>query len=108
HPNNAALVVVGGIEPAAALAKIKDKLGKIPPGKLPERKIWTTSYPPRPARTEFPSKFPTPRMLLGYLTVVDGHADEAPLDVAATLLAGGKTSRLYKKLVLEERLALDV
>jgi zinc protease len=108
HPNNAALVVVGGIEPKSALAKIKEKLGAVPAGKLPERKAWTTSYPPRPARTEFPSKFPTPRLLMGYVTVVEGHADEAPLDVAAMVLAGGKSSRLYKKLVLEERLALDV
>jgi zinc protease len=108
HPNNAVLVVVGGFDPATALTKIKDKLGTIPAGKLPERKTWTTTYPTRPARTEFPSKFPTPRMLMGYVTVPEGHQDEAALDVAATLLGTGKTSRLYRKLVLEERMAIDV
>jgi len=108
HPNNAAMIVVGGIDPAAALAKIQAKFGSIPAGKLPERKVWATNYPKRPAHTEFTSKFPTPRMLMGYVTVPAGHADEAPLDVLSVLLGGGKTSRLYRKLVLEERIALDV
>ena len=38
----------------------------------------------------------------------EGHQDEAALDVAAALLGTGKTSRLYRKLVLDERMALDV
>ncbi len=108
HPNNAVMIVVGGIEVETALVKIQQKFSDIPAGKLPERKSWPATYPARPARHEFPSKFPAARMLMGFVTVPQGHADEAALDVVSNLLASGKTSRLYKKLVLEERMAVDV
>src|SRR5262249_3362389 len=38
HPNNAALIVVGGFDEKRALAKIKELFGDIPKGKLPERR----------------------------------------------------------------------
>ena len=38
HPNNAALVIVGGFDPDEALAKIKKLFGPIPKGDLPPRK----------------------------------------------------------------------
>jgi zinc protease len=108
YPNNATLIVVGGIDPKAALAKIQSKFSDISAGKLPERKPWEKTYPPRPARKEFTSKFPTARMIAGFVTIPQGHSDESPLDVVSMLLGSGKTSRLYRKLVLEERLAVDV
>lgn len=108
HPNNAAMIVVGGIDAEQAIAKIKAKLENIPMTALPERKAWPTKLPDRPARLEFPSKFPTARMIMGFTTIPQGHADESALDMASMILASGKTSRLYKRLVLEERMAVDV
>lgn len=108
YPNNAAFIVVGGIDPASALAKIKAKFEGIPKGTLPARKTWPEQYPHRPERHEFTSKFPTARLVCGFVTVPQGHADESPLDIASVILAGGKTSRLYQELVLEKRLAVDV
>jgi zinc protease len=108
YPNNAAFIVVGGIDPASALAKIQAKFAGIPKGALPERNTWPQQYPHRPERYEFTSKFPTARMLCGFVTVPQGHADESPLDIASVVLAGGKTSRLYQELVIEKRLAVDV
>ncbi|HMO36646.1 MAG TPA: pitrilysin family protein, partial [Gemmatales bacterium] len=108
HPNNCHLILVGGFEPTQALSRIKAKLESIPRTELPSRKPWIEELPQRPARTEFTSKFPTARMLLGYVTVPQGHADESALDMASMLLASGKTSRLYKRLVLEERMAVEV
>src|SRR5262249_4796736 len=49
-----------------------------------------------------------PRLYIAWLTpamFADGDAD---LDLANDLLANGKTSRLYKRLVFEERIATDV
>src|SRR5262249_8391033 len=40
-PNNAALVIVGGIDPDKALAKVKELFGSIPRGELPPRKAVT-------------------------------------------------------------------
>ncbi|MBL8822234.1 MAG: insulinase family protein [Planctomycetia bacterium] len=108
HPNNAAVVLVGGFDPDIALAKIKSKLESIPSAKLPERHKWTAITPTKQLRHEFTSKFPVPRMVMAFVTIPQGHEDETALDMASMVLASGKTSRLYKKLVLEERIALDV
>lgn len=108
HPNNAALVVVGGFDPDEALARIKALFGPIPKGELPPRKK-PTFYPERkePARKEFESKFDVPRMMIGFNTVQVGTPEDAILDVIQDILSGGKTSRLYRKLVEDERVASE-
>jgi zinc protease len=109
HPNNASLIVVGGFDPAKAEPRIRELFSPIPRQDLPARR----PYVPRPPRTElarieFPSKFDVPRLLVGYNTTTVLDADDAALDVIQRVLAGGKTSRLYKKLVEEERVAAEV
>ncbi len=109
HPNNAALVVVGGFNPDDALATIKKLFGPIPKADLPPRK--EAKLPPArgaPARKEFASKFDVPRMMMGFNTVAIGHEDDYALDVLSLVLSSGKTSRLYKKLVEGERVATEV
>jgi zinc protease len=108
HPNNAALVIVGGFDPDKAMAKVKQLFGPIPAGKLPERKAGSTEKLQRPARHEFGSKFDVPRMVMGFNTVATTHPDFHALDVLQAVLAGGKTSRLYKKLVEGEAVAGEV
>ena len=105
HPNNAALVVVGGFEPDAAMAKIKALFGSIPKGDLPPRKV-APPIPERdgPVRKEFESKFDAPRLVMGFNTVAVGTPDDSVLDVIDTVLTDGRTSRLYRKLVEDERL----
>ena len=49
-----------------------------------------------------------PRLYLSWLTPPMFEAGDADLDLATDLLANGKTSRLYKRLVYEERMATDV
>lgn len=109
HPNNASLVVVGGFDPKDAMARIKKLFGPIPKADLPERK----PVPPAPKRTEqvrkeFESKFDVPRMMAGFNTVVVGDPHDYSLDLIQEVLASGRTSRLHKRLVEEERLANSV
>ena len=106
HPNNASLIVVGGFDPDAALKKIKELFGPIGKGELPPRKK-PTFYPERkePVRKEFESKFDVPRMMAGFNTVVVGSPEDPILDVIQDVLTGGKTSRMYRKLVEDERIA---
>jgi zinc protease len=108
HPNNAALVVVGGFDADEVFKKIKELFGAIPKGELPPRKK-ATFYPERkePARKEFESKFDVPRVMIGFNTVQVGTAEDAILDVIQDVLSGGKTSRLYRKLVEDERIASE-
>jgi zinc protease len=108
HPNNASLVVCGDFDPDKALAKIKQLFERIPAGKLPERKIVRQEKLKRPERLEMDSKFDAARMLLGFNTIANSHADYATLEVFQALLAGGKTGRLYKALVEGAELASSV
>jgi zinc protease len=109
HPNNASLVVVGGFDADQALEKVKKLLGPIPKGDLPPRKP-ATAFKDRagPVRKEFDSKFDVPRMLMGFNGVAVGTADDPVLDILTTILSDGRTSRLYRKLVEDERIASSV
>lgn len=109
HPNNAALVIVGGFDPAEALAKVRQLFGPIPRSELPARKP-AKHFPARqgPVRYEFPSKFDAPRMLMGFNTVATGTPEDVVLDVIENILTGGRTSRLYRLLVEQQRLAVAV
>ncbi|HSQ57349.1 MAG TPA: pitrilysin family protein, partial [Gemmata sp.] len=109
YPNNAALVIVGGFEPAAALQKVKTLFGPIPAGELPRRKT-PTYFKDRsgPLHKQFESRFDAPRMLMGFNTIAVGTAEDPVLDVLQYVLADGRTSRLYRKLVEDERVATSV
>jgi zinc protease len=99
HPNNAALVMVGGFDADEALAAIRRLFGPIPRAKLPPRKALPAQALERPARGTMTSKFAVPRLQVAFNTVDANHPDRPALDVLAALLGSGKTSRLYKRLV---------
>jgi zinc protease len=109
HPNNASLVIVGEFDAEEALTRIKKLFGPIPKAELPPRKP-ATFFKDRagPVHKEFESKFDTARMLMGFNTVAVGTPDDPLLDVVQDLLADGRTSRLYTKLVEVERIASSV
>jgi zinc protease len=108
HPNNAALVIVGGIDPDDALKVVKKHFGDIPSAKLPARKELPKELPKRPAEFIMESKFNFPRLLMGFATVRKGEPEEAVLDVIQSLLTGGRTGRLYRTLVEGEEVADNV
>jgi zinc protease len=108
YPNNASLVVCGGFDPDKALAKIKELFGPLPKGDLPERKPAVEVKRKGPVHKEMVSKFESPRLLLGYNTVRTGHPDFYVLEVIKGLLASGKTGRLYRRMVEQDQLAVDV
>ncbi|HEV3440487.1 MAG TPA: pitrilysin family protein [Gemmata sp.] len=109
HPNNASIVIAGGFDADEALAKIKKLFGPIPKTTLPPRKP-ATFFKDRagPIHKDFESKFDVPRMLMGFNSVAIGTPDDPLLDIVSDILADGRTSRLYTKLVEEERIASGV
>jgi zinc protease len=108
HPNNASLIIVGGIDPDEALKAVKARFAGIPSAKLPERKPEPKELPKRPARLDMESRFEAPRMLMGFATVRQGDPDQAVLDIVEALLSGGRTGRLYTKLVEGDEVAASV
>lgn len=105
HPNNASLIICGGFDPEKTLARVKELFGPIPSVKLPERKKADAVTREKPERKDISSKFEVARMLMGFNTIQTGEPDYYALEVLDAILSGGKTSRLYRKLVEEERIA---
>ena len=108
HPANASLALAGDIDPERALALAEAYFGGLPAGRpvSPVR-------PPESAlqieqRLVLADRIELPRIYLAWLSPAMFAEDDAELDLAADILANGKTSRLYKRLVFEERLAADV
>lgn len=107
-PNNAVLVLAGDTDVATARPLVEKYFGDIPRGPVPRR--FAAPVPKRTATTRetMHDTVPNPRLNRSY--VLPGRTDAVtPLvDVAATLLAGGETSRLYQDLVRDKRLAVGV
>jgi zinc protease len=109
HPNNAALVIVGGFEAAPTLELVKKLFSGIAKAELPERKLEGPAVKrTAPARKDFTSKFEVPRGVMGFNTVKSGEADDFALSMLNHILSSGRTSRLYKKLVEGDRLCTTV
>ncbi len=108
HPNNASLIIAGGIDPDEALKAVKERFAAIPSAQLPPRKAEPKELPKRPAELVMESKFEAPRLLMGFVTVRTGDPDDAVLDVIQAILTGGRTGRLYRKLVEGDEVANDV
>ena len=60
------------------------------------------------ARIHFEDRVELPRLYLAWHTPAMFAEGDSDLDLATDLLANGKTSRLYRRLVFDERLATDV
>jgi zinc protease len=107
HPGNASLTLAGDVETDRALALAEHYFGEVPRG--PARPPVVT--PPLATASRsllLEDRVELPRLYLGWHSPAMFAADDAELDLAADVLAHGKTSRLYRHLVYERRVATDV
>ncbi len=107
QPNNATLVVVGDIDPEAALQDIRETFGKIPRG--PEPPPFRALEPPQQGerRTVLTREAQLPAIFMAYHVPNLEEADAYPLEVLSLILAQGRSSRLHRRLVYEAKVALD-
>jgi len=109
-PNNAVLTVVGDVDPEAIRRWTKQYFGGIPANpSIPE--LGDLSLPPvlgEERREVVHDKVPLPRVYVGFRAPRYGDERLDALDIAAQILAGGKGSRLHRRLVRDERIAQDV
>ncbi|MFM2246237.1 MAG: hypothetical protein RL071_2311, partial [Pseudomonadota bacterium] len=107
-PNNASLSIVGDFDPAEAKKLVELYFGDIPKG--PE----VRSLKERPAalseekvvRKEH--KVPDPKVWVAWLSPKLFAPGDAEMDALSLLLADGKDSRLYKRLVIDKKVAKSV
>ena len=109
-PNNAVVSVVGDVDPDDIRRWTERYFGGIPANPdIP--KLGDLSLPAvigEERRETVYDKVPLPRVHVGFRAPVYGDPRLDALDIAAQVLAGGKGSRLHRRLVRDERIAQDV
>jgi predicted Zn-dependent peptidase len=105
-PAKTVLAVVGDVHPEEALRVIKKYFERIPRRALPpllktaepeqagERRIWVEADA-------------NPQLIMGFHKPNAPHPDDAVCEIIEGILSSGRTSRLYRRLVEEEKIALE-
>jgi zinc protease len=108
-PNNATLVIAGDFNVDSAKALVKHYFGDIPRGpQIPPRPSPVPVVIPRDTFLVLQDRVQLPRVYYTWPSVKNFAHDDAALNVLASVLADGKNSRLYKRLVYDMQIAQDV
>lgn len=106
-PNNATLVLAGDLTHDNAQALAERYFGWIPRGEEPARITYKEPLPTAPRNTVIREEnAPAPVLGIAYRAVPMGHKDAWALQMLATIVGGGESSRLYQKLVTEQKSAV--
>ena len=107
HPSNASLALAGDIETEPAFELAERFFGDLPPGPVPAP-VRAEVTPQPGGNLVLEDRVELPRVYLSWHSPAMFAAGDAELDVMADVVAHGKTSRLYRSLVYERRVAADV
>lgn len=104
-PNNITIAIVGDVNPDQIQQLAKIYFGRYPAKPEPPKltKVEPQQTQTRNVTVEFPSQ---PWYMEGYHRPALNHPDNATYEVIASLMSNGLTSRLYKSLVEEKKVAL--
>jgi zinc protease len=108
-PNNAVLLLLGDLDPAEGFVLARRYFEDIPSSPLPPRA--DVSEPPQTEerRGEVPEKFgPLPAIAIGYTLPPRGTEDWYAAAIVDRVLHGGRAGRVYRRLVLERQIAVEV
>ena len=107
-PNNAVLVVAGDIDIASTKKMVQDYFGDIPRGADIERNYEKDEpITETISATAYDSNIQIPAVINAYRTPGFSERDSRVLDMISTYLSDGPSSKLYKKLVDEKKMALQ-
>ena len=112
-PNNASLVVAGDFDPATIKPLISDLFGSLPRGgEIPRKYTLPSEAMPIKIdgvkRTTAIDKVQLSRVQYTFFSPLSYGPGDADMKLAAMVLADGNASRLYKRLVMDEKLATEV
>jgi predicted Zn-dependent peptidase len=102
---NAVLVLAGDIDAATARTLAQKYFGDIPPGPAITRASLWTGERTESTRDVMYDQVAQTRLYRAWNVPEVGSEDSDLLDIAAQILGGGKTSRLYERLVYRDRIA---
>ena len=107
HPANASLALAGDIDTETAIRLAENYFSEIPAGPRPEP-VRAEASIGREIRLVLEDRVEMPRLYMGWHSPAMFAEGDAEMDLLADLLANGKSSRLYRTLVYERRIALDI
>jgi zinc protease len=103
-PANATVVVVGDLDERATLALLERHYGAIPGKEVPEDPVPAEPTQEGERRGRYPKPVVADRAIVAWKSPPMRHGDWMLLQVALEVLAGGSSSRLYRRLVVEEEM----
>ena len=107
-PSDASLVVAGDIDPARTRLLVEKWFSDVKLGPRPKPLTIPGVALTGVQKKTMTDRVQLPRLTLAWLTPRHFEPGDATLDIVADILAGGKNSRLYKRLVYELQIAQDV
>ena len=107
HPRNASLAIAGDIDTADALRLAKALFEEIPAGPVVEP-VRVAHPSAVPARVVMEDRVELPRLYMAWPTPALFSGGDAALDLLSDILANGRSSRLYGRLIHKERVAADL
>ena len=107
-PNNASLVIVGDFDRDPAKALVTKYFGSLKRGEPPPPVTAVTPAITSERRRVVQDRVELPRVTMAWITAPYFKPGDADADVAATILGGGRSSRLYKRLVYDRQIAQSV
>jgi zinc protease len=109
HPGNASLALAGDIDPDRALDLVVRYFGDLEPGPpRPPVDMSDVAPPSAGARLVLEDRVELPRLYLTWPSPALFGAGDAEMDLLADMLGNGKTSRLYRTLIYERRMATEL
>lgn len=108
-PENATLTLVGDFETANALQMIEHYFGRVPRAARPVPRDIPQEPPPGGERrlTVEADNWPLPTVVVAHPITYDGHPDAYPLHILSKILSDGQSSRIYRRLVYEQQVAVS-
>jgi zinc protease len=106
-PNNCTAVLVGDFDAKEALNLVTQYLGRVPKSDKPvPRDIPKEPPQTKEKRVTIQEEWPLPAVVVAHHITFDGNPDSYPLHIASKVLSDGQSSRIYRKLVYEQGIAL--
>jgi zinc protease len=102
---NAVLVVAGDVNPKEVYEKVKKYFGHIAPGPTLARQDVNIPIRTVDTRQSYEDRVPETRIAMGWNVPEWGNKEFIYLDLVTDVLARGKNSRLYKRLIYEDQTA---
>jgi predicted Zn-dependent peptidase len=104
-PGNLTMAVVGDVDPARVRTLAQEYFGRIP--YRPPAEAVETVEPPQPGERRVVVEDPAqPFVLIGYHKPSINHEDNAVFDAITDIMGTGRTSRLYRRLVRDQKIAM--